>query len=111
MTLVIAEMFGSVSLRSELRALLADAEREAAGHDGCLRYTVASTLADPDRYLVVEEWRDEAALEAHYASPEFQRFQFALHGLLVRSSDAKIHTVAATVRPAASGPIDPRDAD
>ena len=111
MNVVIADMFGSPGLRSELRALLADAERRAAGHDGCLRYTVAAGLADPDRYLVVEEWRDEAALEAHYASPEFQRFQFELHGLLVRSSQATIHTVAGTLRPVASGAIDPRDAD
>lgn len=104
-------MFGSAGLRSELRALLADAERRAARHDGCVRYTVAASIADPDRYVVVEEWRDEAALEAHYASPEFQRFQFALHGLVVRSSEATIHTVEATLRPVESGPIDPRDAD
>lgn len=111
MKLVIADIFGSAGLRSELRALLADAERRAAQHDGCVRYTVAASIADPDRYVVVEEWRDEAALEAHYASPEFQQFQFALHGLVVRSSEATIHTVGATLRPVASGPIDPRDAD
>jgi len=108
---VIADMYGGAGLRSELRALLTDAERRATRHDGCIRYTVAASIADPDRYLVVQEWRDDVALEAHYASPEFQRFQFALHGLLVRWSEATIHTVGATVRPVASGPIDPRDAD
>jgi hypothetical protein len=28
--------------------------------------TVATSLADADHYVVVEEWRDETALEAHY---------------------------------------------
>jgi quinol monooxygenase YgiN len=110
-TLVIADMFGSAALRSDLRTLLARAERDAAGHDGCLRYTVAVSMADPDHYVVTEHWRDEAALEAHYASPEFKRFQFELHDLLVRSSEATVYTVEGTLRPVASGPIDPRDAD
>jgi quinol monooxygenase YgiN len=108
---VIADMFGSPALRDELRALLAQAERDATSRDGCLRYSVGVSLADPDRYVVVEEWRDKAALEAHYASEEFRRFQFELHDLLVRSSEATIHSVSASLRPVASGPIDPRDAD
>jgi quinol monooxygenase YgiN len=111
MTLMIADMFGITGRQSELRALLADAERLATSENGCLRYTVATSLADADHYLVVEEWRDQAALEAHYASESFARFEHALHGLLARPSQATIHSGGAARRPIASGPLDPREAD
>ena len=111
MTLMIADMFGIAGRRSELQDLLADAERLAASQHGCLRYTVAASLTDADHYLVVEEWRDQAALEAHYASESFAQFELALHGLLARPSKATIHSGAAARRPTASGPLDPRDAD
>src|SRR4051812_42774653 len=109
-TIVIADMFGIAGRREELMALLATAERDAQGTDGCLRYSVASSLTEPDRFVVIEEWRDEAALEAHYASAAFSRFRFALDGVLARPSEATLHTVSTSRRPLASGPMDPRDA-
>ena len=110
-TLVIADMFGIAGRRSELLAVLADAGGDAARQEGCVRYTVAADLTDPDHYVVVEEWRNDALLHAHYSSASFERFRFALHGLLARPSEAKIHLIGETRRPVASGPMDPRDAD
>ena len=84
MRLVIAHMYGIAGRRSELVTLLADAERAATSDAGCLRYAATATVADPNHFVVVEEWRDDAAVEAHYASRRFERFQYALHGLLAR---------------------------
>jgi quinol monooxygenase YgiN len=107
----VADMFGVNGRRQELAAVLAEAERDAAGADGCVRYAFATTVADPDHVLLVSEWRDQAALDAHYASAAFERFQFALNGLLTRPSELTIHTVSSSARPLPSGPMDPRDAD
>ena len=87
------------------------AEGDAASRDGCLRYTFASTLAEPDHFVLVSEWRDQPALDAHYASPEFARFQFSLNGLLARPSEMTVYTVSGSARPMPSGVMDPRDAD
>ncbi|HEX6388314.1 MAG TPA: putative quinol monooxygenase [Solirubrobacteraceae bacterium] len=106
-----ADMYGISGRRDELVAVLADAERTTAGRPGCRRYVFAAALADRDRFVLVSEWDDQAALDAHYASEEFARFQFALQGLLARPSDMTIYTVSTTARPVASGPMDPRDAD
>jgi quinol monooxygenase YgiN len=106
-----ADMYGISGRRDELAVVLADAQRTAAGRPGCRRYEFAATLSEPDRFVLVSEWEDEAALEAHYASAEFASFQFALQGLLARPSEMKIYTVTTTTRPVASGPMDPRDAD
>jgi quinol monooxygenase YgiN len=110
-TLVVAHMFGIEGERSELVRLLAEAERITTAQDGCLGYLVASRIADRNHFIVVEDWRDRAALEAHYASISFERFQYALHGLLARPSEVTIHSVAETHRPVPPALPDPRDAD
>jgi quinol monooxygenase YgiN len=107
----IADMFGISGRRQELVAALADGERDAAGRDGCLRYVFASALAEPDHFVLVSEWRDQAALDAHYASPQFARFQLALNGLLARPSEMTVHSVSVSARPMPSGVMDPRVAD
>ncbi len=104
-------MFGISSAHTELRALLTDAERAALARPGCRRYTFSTSLADPDRFVLVSEWDDQAALDAHYASPEFTRFQSALHGRLAKPSEMTVYTVADAARLLPSGPMDPRDAD
>ena len=71
----------------------------------CLRYAVAATLSDPDHYVTFSEWRDQAAVDAHYAAPAFTTFQMALDGLLARPTETTIYDVSATLRPLPSGPI------
>ena len=39
------------------------------GEKGCARYEYFAALEDPDRLLLLENWADEAALEAHQKSP------------------------------------------
>lgn len=107
----IAEMYGISGARQELLARLADAERAAAGKPGCRRYTFAATLADPDQFVLVSEWEDQASMDAHYASEDFAQFQFGLRGLLAKPSDMVVHVVSETTRLLPSGPMDPRDAD
>jgi quinol monooxygenase YgiN len=104
-------MYGIAGRRQELTAALAGAERDATGRDGCLRYSVAATLADPDHFVITSEWRDQAAVDAHYGSREFATFQMALDGLLARPSEMTMFDVAGEVRPVPSAPMDPRDAD
>jgi quinol monooxygenase YgiN len=106
-----ADMFGTSSSRDELAAALARAERDAADQRGCLRYTFAAAIRDPDHFVLISEWQDQAALDAHYASPAFASFQYSLHDLLARPSEMTMYSVAGSARPLASGPMDPRDAD
>jgi quinol monooxygenase YgiN len=107
----VADLFGISGRRQELRAVLADAEREAAGQPGCVRYSFAATVADPDHFVLLSDWRDQAALDAHYASTAFANFQFSLQGLLARPSQMTLHSVSGSARPLSSSPPDPRDAD
>jgi quinol monooxygenase YgiN len=61
--------------------------------------------------VLVGEWRDQAAMDAHYGSQAFANFQFSLDGPRARPSDVTLYSIGGSARRAASGPMDPRDAD
>jgi quinol monooxygenase YgiN len=109
--LAVAEMFGIAGRRRELVALLEDTERWAAAQPGCRRYTFAAALTDRDRIVMVSEWDSLKALDAHYLSQEFADFQFGLDALLARPSKMTIYSIADSVRPLNTKPIDPRHVD
>jgi quinol monooxygenase YgiN len=109
--LVVADIYGIAGRRQELISTLSAFAREAGAQDGCLRYSVAATLDDPDQFVTVSHWRDRAAVDAHYASQAFATFQMALDGLLARPSEAAVFDANETLRPLPSAPMDPRDAD
>ena len=107
----IADLFGIAGRRSELAAVLAAFEAEAAAEPGCRRFTFAARLADPAGFVLVSEWESQEALDAHYASEAFARFQFSLEGLLARPSEMTVYAARQAVRPMNTRPMDPREAD
>jgi quinol monooxygenase YgiN len=109
--IAVADVYGIASRREELVALLQRFEQQAVAEAGCQRFTFAATLADPDRFVLVSEWNDQAALDTHYRSQAFAAFQFGLHGLLARPSTLVVYAGVGAVRPLDSRPMDPRDAN
>ena len=49
-----------------VRAGVVDAIRAA---DGNLRYADSDSMAHPETVLLIDQWRDQAAIDAHHASP------------------------------------------
>jgi quinol monooxygenase YgiN len=52
------------------RKLTAESRREA----GCLMYQVHRQKDDPRRFFIYEQYKDEAALEAHRNTPHFLQY-------------------------------------
>lgn len=50
-------------LKGDLAAYVDEVRRR----DGCISYSYARDINDPDVLNVVEQWRDEAAIDAHMA--------------------------------------------
>ncbi|GAA0310836.1 antibiotic biosynthesis monooxygenase [Kineococcus aurantiacus] len=63
-----------------LRAAVTRVRREDAG---CERYELNTDPRDGS-YVMVEQWADAAALDAHAAGPAFAELSAALEGLLAR---------------------------
>ena len=64
--------------------------------DGCIEYGAAADVAGAtpafgaDTFVVVEKWRDQAALAAHGASPHMRAFAAAIKDLV---TDIKVHVL------------------
>ena len=56
---------------------LAHSER-SRGEDGCLSHRCYIDAADPDRLFFYEEWRDMAAVEAHFGHPDTPKVMAAI---------------------------------
>jgi len=46
--------------------------------DGCLDYSYARCLVDPDTLVIYERWRDQDALTAHFQSQHMADFRAAI---------------------------------
>lgn len=66
----------------------------AKARDGCSFLDVAQEAGDPVTFRLIEGWRDQAALDAHGASDEFQAVmkEAATLGIVGRSID--VYSVA-----------------
>ncbi len=51
---------------------------ETLKEPGCLIYEFSQILGHTARFRVYEEWQDQAALEAHFATPHMATFQAVL---------------------------------
>jgi quinol monooxygenase YgiN len=110
-TLVVGDIHTLQGRRADVVELLRETQDRVRREPGCVSYAFAEVVADPGHYVVVQEWRDEPALEAHYASQAYATYQQHIGELISRPSEARIHRVAETLHPADSGPMDPRRAD
>lgn len=50
--------------------LIASSRKEAGNHG----YQLYQALDDPNQFLIVEKWQDQAAIDSHNQTPEFVNF-------------------------------------
>ena len=68
-----------------LRALREASRAEA----GCLTFDVSRSIEDPSAFVLYEEWRDQAALDEHYATEHFKKF--GINGIRSLASNRLAH--------------------
>jgi quinol monooxygenase YgiN len=91
-------LFVTIYMRPEHRdELLRELWNDACGSErdepGCLMFNIAQDDADPNILRLFEVYRDEAAIDAHAATPHFQRFAEATRDWHARPYDVVTTTV------------------
>jgi quinol monooxygenase YgiN len=109
MTLTItAEIHGLAGRDADLREVLFEHAAGLTAAEGCLGALAAVPLgADAGEYVLEVRWRDEAALRAHYVTPEYTRYIEGIGELLARPSDVRIAYVEREIRATADLSQDP----
>jgi quinol monooxygenase YgiN len=109
--IALGDIYAQVPRRAEVSELMRATQARVREQPGCIAYEFAEALDEPGHFLVVQRWRDLAALEQHYRSPAFATYQEEIGEQLVRSSELRLHVVSESFEPVGSSPADPRDDD
>lgn len=93
---------GRVQVPPEAREPFIEVARKMCRHsredEGCSGYRVYADLEQDDRYVIVEEWADDEALQKHFAQAHTREFLTALGPLLGEPADAIFHTTSLSRR-------------
>ena len=78
-------------LRDVLVGLVAPTREEA----GCISYEMLENREDPTQFTFVEEWEDESALEAHFATDHILHALGEFPNLLAAELDVRRYSLVA----------------
>ena len=81
--LVVSLQVKEDSLEQFLEAITENAERSFGDEAGCHYFDVSRDRADPTRFILYEIYEDEAAIEAHRASPHYAEWRKAADACIV----------------------------
>jgi quinol monooxygenase YgiN len=60
--------------------------------DGCIHYSFARDIADPDLIRISERWTSEAAMAAHTASTHMAEFNRTMGSVKLEGADLRLYT-------------------
>jgi quinol monooxygenase YgiN len=109
--IALGDIYAQIPRLEEVRRLMRATQEGAREQPGCESYAFAETLDDPGHFVILQQWRDQAALEGHYRSQAFADYQAGIQPLLVRTSDLRLHAVQGSLRPVATSGGDPQHDD
>ncbi len=81
--------------RSKIAEILEKLAIASRQEPGCVSYIPHQIKDDPDTVLIYEQYRDEAAVDAHRASPHFK--QYAIGGLYQMMVERSMEDLVAIV--------------
>ena len=86
---VVATLVAKPGQEAHLQAALAAVVPLVRTEPGCIRYDLQRDLDAPDRFVMIETWRDTAALEAHAQGEAFTALASSFDGLLLTTPDIR----------------------
>jgi quinol monooxygenase YgiN len=91
---------GKVTVRPDAvdRALEVSLEhvRRSRTEPGCLLHSVHRDVEDPNTLVFLEQWEDDAALQAHFAVPESLAFVTALSEVAAKPPSMDLYEASPT---------------
>lgn len=76
-----------------VRPHLAEMQADSRKEPGCLSYDLTPSAADPGFVLILERWKDQAAVDYHFQTPHMAKFVSAL-AKFSRKVDVKMYDIA-----------------
>jgi quinol monooxygenase YgiN len=107
----VADVYAQIPQRNAVQEAMLRTQARVREDPGCVSFVFAEVIAEPGHFLLVQSWRDQAALDEHYRSAAFADYEAAIRGLLVRDSEMQVHVSEQEFRPIASSRLNVGDDD
>lgn len=78
MLIVLAKAQVGEGAMEAAKAAIADMVAASNAEEGCIAYAFTQDVLQPGVLHIVEKWKDEAALAAHFATPHMAAFGAAI---------------------------------
>ena len=78
---IVATLTAKPGHGATLKAALEKVVPPSRAEAGCHRYDLHADNENPDSFVMLEEWRDAAALTEHESTPHFQALVAAVGGI------------------------------
>lgn len=88
----VATIPASAGSEAAVRTALTTLAEATRAEEGCLSYALYESAAAPGTFVTVERWTDQAALEAHLATPHVAAAFAAAEGHL--AGEVAVHPLA-----------------
>ncbi len=92
---VIARLVARAGKEEALRSLLMELIAPTRKESGCITYELLQNKENSREFTFVEEWRDDAALEAHFATDDIQNALGKFPDLLAEGLDVRRYILVA----------------
>lgn len=76
---------------AEVAEIFRELEMASRREPGCLMYIVHQHRTDPTRFFIYEQYRDDAALEAHRQSPHFQLYAITKLNSIAKRREGELY--------------------
>jgi quinol monooxygenase YgiN len=106
MIVALADVYAQIPHRKAIQEVMLRTEARVREDPGCVSFVFAEVLAEPGHFILVQRWRDKAALNVHYRSTAFADYQAGIRGLLVRDSEIRVYVSEQEFRPVDSSGLD-----
>lgn len=98
MRAIVAYLTAKAGLEEQFKeAMTAQAERCLANEPGCLQFDVAQDPKRPTRFVMLEVYKDDAAIKAHQDSLHFKAFRPVISEL-VEERTVEVFTLVSSGR-------------
>jgi quinol monooxygenase YgiN len=104
--IALGDVYAQIPRLGEVRELMRATQARVREQPGCISCTFAESLEEPGHFVLVQQWRDQKALDEHYDSPAFADYQAQVAGQLVRDSELRLHEVEWSYVPVDSSRLD-----
>jgi len=91
---VVATISAKPEFRAEVRQALETIVPPSRAEAGCLQYDLHVARNNPDNFVMIERWQDDATLDRHLATPHFAALGAALDGRVSGVDIARLDILA-----------------